>query len=127
MNAHYTGTPILERRDGLWREVERLHKAHPDWAAPLIARELGCLAAYVRKTAARRGWKLGYNRSVTLPSPKAPAPEFRLTAPLTREEQRLKARAFHGPWPGSAAQPLSEKQQRKIARNRRIVQTGAVD
>ena len=41
-----------------WRDVVRVHQAHPKWTSSLIARSLGCTSAYVRATASRRKLKL---------------------------------------------------------------------
>jgi hypothetical protein len=39
-----------------WRDVDRVRTANPDWTYPQIAAALGCGAAYVRATFARKGW-----------------------------------------------------------------------
>lgn len=41
-----------------WKDVERVHKLHPDWTAPEIAAELKCSPAYVRATSARREYPI---------------------------------------------------------------------
>jgi len=45
-----------------WRDVERVHRAHPKWNASEIAAELGCGSAYVRATANRRKWDIPRKR-----------------------------------------------------------------
>lgn len=46
-----------------YRDVIRIHKAHPDWCSADIARELNCFAGYVRETAKRRSLNLPKARS----------------------------------------------------------------
>ncbi len=55
-----------------WKDVVRVHRAHPTWTGPEIADELGCLSAYVRATASRRGMKIPPTRfdGVTLNVPR---------------------------------------------------------
>jgi hypothetical protein len=43
-------------------EVLRLHTLHPKWTSGDIAREMGCLAAYVRKVLQRQGQQLYQGR-----------------------------------------------------------------
>lgn len=41
-----------------WRDVVRVHLAHPKWPASRIAKHLRCSTGYVRATAKRRSLKL---------------------------------------------------------------------
>lgn len=52
----------IDYRTGLCQAVLWLHQKNPHWPASLIAGTLGTGAAYVRKTAARKGIKLASER-----------------------------------------------------------------